>query len=135
MFFVMHESFFNNFLLIDEINRSKISSNHHQIFFDVSLYPLWYFANTPFMSYLTIEYPNEVWSWSWYFWSKIQKTRSFPSKGVISSNGENWNQVSNNLTCYLIISVQLLFVFLSIVGIMNINNIAFFKMWIYNQSF
>ena len=31
---------FNDFLLIDATDRSKISCNHHQIFFDVSLYPL-----------------------------------------------------------------------------------------------
>ena len=34
-------------LLKDAIDRSKISSNHHRIYFDVSLYPL-FFANTPF---------------------------------------------------------------------------------------
>ena len=39
---------FNNFLLIDATDRSKISSNHCRIFFDVSLYPLSLFANTPF---------------------------------------------------------------------------------------
>ena len=29
---------FNNFLIIDATDRSKISSNHHRIFFDISLY-------------------------------------------------------------------------------------------------
>ena len=39
---------FNNYLLIDATDRSKISSDHHWIFFDVNLYPLSFFANTPF---------------------------------------------------------------------------------------
>ena len=39
---------FNNFLLIDATDRSKINSNHHRIFFCVSLYPLSFFSNTPF---------------------------------------------------------------------------------------
>ena len=39
---------FNHFLLTDETDRSKISSDHHRILFDVSLYPLFIFANTPF---------------------------------------------------------------------------------------
>ena len=37
---------FNNFLLIDATNKSKISSN--QFFITLSLYPLSFFANTPF---------------------------------------------------------------------------------------
>ena len=44
MFFAM--SRFNNFLLIDSTDRSKISSNHHRIIFDVSQYPLSFFAKT-----------------------------------------------------------------------------------------
>ena len=36
---------FNNFLLINATDRSKISSNHHRIFFAVSLYLLSLFAN------------------------------------------------------------------------------------------
>ena len=37
---------FNNFLLIDATDRSKISSILKRLFFDVSLYPLSFFANT-----------------------------------------------------------------------------------------
>ena len=37
-----------NFLLIDATDRSKISSNHHRILFDVSLQYLLSFSNTPF---------------------------------------------------------------------------------------
>ena len=39
---------FNNFLLLDTTDRNKISSNHNRIFFDVSLYPLVFFVNSPF---------------------------------------------------------------------------------------
>jgi len=38
----------NNSLLIDATVRSKISSNQKRLFFAVSLYPLSFFANTPF---------------------------------------------------------------------------------------
>ena len=38
----------NNFLLIDATDRSKISSDQKRLFFAVSLYPLLFFANTPF---------------------------------------------------------------------------------------
>ena len=37
-----------NFLLINATDRSKISSNHHRIFFDVSLYHISFFTNTPY---------------------------------------------------------------------------------------
>ena len=53
MFFGM--SRFYNFLLIDATDWSKISSNHHRIFFDVSLYPLLFFANTLFKKLLQSE--------------------------------------------------------------------------------
>ena len=39
---------FNNFLLIDETDRSKISSDKKRFFIALSLYPLLFFANTPF---------------------------------------------------------------------------------------
>ena len=39
---------FNNFLLIDTTDRNKISSDQKRLFSDVSLYPLSFFANTPF---------------------------------------------------------------------------------------
>ena len=41
---------FNNFLLLDATDRSKISSDQKRLFFDVSLYPLSFFVNTPFKS-------------------------------------------------------------------------------------
>ena len=40
---------FNNFLLIDATDRSKISSDQKRLFFVVSQYPLSFFANTPFL--------------------------------------------------------------------------------------
>jgi len=39
---------FNNFLLIDATDRSKISINQKRFFIALSLYPLSFFANTPF---------------------------------------------------------------------------------------
>ena len=38
----------NNFLLIDATDRSKISSDQKRFFIELSLYPLSFFANTPF---------------------------------------------------------------------------------------
>ena len=38
----------NNFLLIDATERSKISSDQKRFFIALSLYPLSFFANTPF---------------------------------------------------------------------------------------
>ena len=39
---------FNNVLLIDATDRSKISSNQKRLIFAVSLYPLSFYVNTPF---------------------------------------------------------------------------------------
>ena len=39
---------FNNFILIDATDRSKISNNQKRLFFAVSQYPPWFFAKTPF---------------------------------------------------------------------------------------
>ena len=39
---------FNNFLLIDATDRRKISSDQKRFFIALSLYPLSFFANTPF---------------------------------------------------------------------------------------
>ena len=39
---------FNNFLLKDATDRSEISSDQKRLFFATSLYPLSFFANTPF---------------------------------------------------------------------------------------
>ena len=39
---------FNNFLLIDATDSCKIRSDQKRLFFAVSLYPLSFFANTPF---------------------------------------------------------------------------------------
>ena len=41
---------FNNFLLIDAKDRSKISSDQKRFFIALSLYPLSFLANTPFKS-------------------------------------------------------------------------------------
>ena len=39
---------FNNFLLIDAPDRSKISSDQKRFFYRTKQYPLSFFANTPF---------------------------------------------------------------------------------------
>ena len=39
---------FNNFLLIDATDKSKISGDQKRFFIALSLYPLSFFANTPF---------------------------------------------------------------------------------------
>ena len=39
---------FNNFVLIDATDRSKISWDQKRFFIALSLYPLLFFANTPF---------------------------------------------------------------------------------------
>ena len=47
---------FNNFLLIDATDRSKISIDQKRFFIALSLYPLSFFANTPFNKKLNIKY-------------------------------------------------------------------------------
>ena len=47
---------FNNFLLIDATDRSKISSDQKRFFIALSLYPLSFFANTPFKEYFKCKY-------------------------------------------------------------------------------
>ena len=42
-YILRYELRFNNFLLIDEIDKSKISSDQRSLFFTVSLYPLSFF--------------------------------------------------------------------------------------------
>ena len=66
---------FNNFLLIDATDRSKISSDQKRLFFAVSLYPLSFFANTPFKetvgNLVSKDYVSEIdiknvqVSWQW----------------------------------------------------------------------
>ena len=45
---------FNNFFLIDATDRSKISSDQKRFFIALSLYPLSFFANTPFKKELFV---------------------------------------------------------------------------------
>ena len=51
----LESRFFNKFLFIDAKYRSKISSDQKRLFFAVSLYPLSFFANTPFKENLFSE--------------------------------------------------------------------------------
>ena len=53
---------FNNFFLIDATDRSKIISDQKRFFIALSLYPLSFFANTPF---------NEILFWKcWIPWKE-----------------------------------------------------------------
>ena len=58
---------FNNVLRIDATYRSKISRDRYQIQFDVNLYPLSVFANTPFKLFSGEYQWLDGWpSWIWY---------------------------------------------------------------------
>ena len=46
---------FINFLLIDATDRNKISSDQKRFFIALSLYPLSFFANTPFKKILSFQ--------------------------------------------------------------------------------
>ena len=52
--------FFNPFLLKDATDRSKISSDQKRLFFAVSLYPLSFFANTPFKNIFPVNIMSQV---------------------------------------------------------------------------
>ena len=54
---------FNNFLLIDATDRSNISSDQKRLIFAVSLYPLSFFANTPFKTGSSLKYfhASDLW--------------------------------------------------------------------------
>ena len=52
---------FNNFLLIDATDRSKISSDQKRLFFAVCLYPFSFFTNTPFKWNLIAQITLKKW--------------------------------------------------------------------------
>ena len=62
---------FNKFLLIDATDRSKISSDQKRFFIALSLYPLSFFANTPFN-----EKPDRI----EIFWIKMMDIRFIPAQ-------------------------------------------------------
>ena len=49
---------FNNFLLIDATDRSKISSVQKRFFIALRLYPLSFFANTPFKGNINVMFSD-----------------------------------------------------------------------------
>ena len=53
---------FNNFLLIDATDRSKIISDQKRFFIALSQYPLSFFANTPFNDIYTLPYFPLQWA-------------------------------------------------------------------------
>ena len=52
---------FHNFLLIDATDRSKISSDQKRFFIALSLYPLSFFANTPFKAGTIVNLDVYLW--------------------------------------------------------------------------
>ena len=56
---------FNNFLLIDATDRIKISSDQKRFFIALSLYPLSFFANTPFKCITSWWSKYIFFSWQW----------------------------------------------------------------------
>ena len=98
---------FINILLIDAIDRSKISSDQKRFFIALSLYPLSFFANTPFnfdISNLDIIWSNGILSlkyistttfgpfyfvsifvWKWSMLSRIAYNIFLPRMNVINN--------------------------------------------------
>ena len=64
---------FNNFLLIDATDRSKISSDQKRFFVALSLYPLSFFANTPF----NVKFKN-------FFFENLRICFNFHNHGLFS---------------------------------------------------
>ena len=68
---------FNNFLLIDATDRSKISSDQKRFFIALRLYPLSFFANTPFKLSFTLKYAfiffsqRKKWFWNRRFYGCV----------------------------------------------------------------
>ena len=59
---------FNKVLLIDATDKSKISSDQKRFFIALSLYPLSFFANTPFKSILFL-FKNKWKNANYWFWA------------------------------------------------------------------
>ena len=66
---------FNNFLVIDATDRSKISRDQKRFFIALSLYPLSFFANTPFKKELFV-----FWG---HLWTKVCGIVDFFSKDYV----------------------------------------------------
>ena len=78
---------FNNFLLIDATARSKISSDQKRFFIALSLYPLSFFANTPFKSEpgllrLNLNLNLHCSNYNW-IWTGINPTILEPEPGLL----------------------------------------------------
>ena len=89
---------FNNFSLIDATDRSKISSDQKRFFIALNLYPLSFFANTPFKRQNTqiriiesfqwfSDFPNQnlrrIGPWVYELWSDIETNRETNRKQKI----------------------------------------------------
>ena len=82
---------FNNFLLIDATDRSKISIDQKRFFIALSLYPLSFFVNTPFNVNLNSSFDSQKWAF------KVNLNFSFDSQNWTfnvnlhsSFDSQNW---------------------------------------------
>ena len=75
---------FNNFLLIDATDRSKIRSDQKRFFIALSLYPLSFFANTPFkvtpVSSQRWQFPIHNGTLKTFDWSRLSDFSHFSTK-------------------------------------------------------
>ena len=76
---------FNNFLLIDATDRSKISGDQKRFFYRISLYSLSFFANTPFKG--LVKYSSQ--------WGFLPQHICLypPYPGYLLLDSENSNQI------------------------------------------
>ena len=81
---------FNNFLLIDSTDRSKINSDLKHLFFAVSLYPLSFFVNTPFNR---ADISKSKWEHEW-LWIFPNIDCAFSIKSLVY-----WNHLFDEIVC------------------------------------
>ena len=89
--------FFYNLVIIDSTERSKISSDHHRSFFDASLYPLSFFANTSFKGTVVNQ---KLYSINWnYAFSRIHALlkKSYHCIRLIYKSEESTRHRSKNI--------------------------------------
>ena len=115
---------FNNFLLLDATDRSKIRSDQKSFFIALSLYPLSFFANTPFKDAL------------WFFlsmrkWFFDQCEHSILSNGIsnaVLKKFTKFNIYFNNLLLKLS-GIQFPFIILFYFNFLLLLNLSAFSLW------
>ena len=88
---------FNNFLLIDATDRSKISSNQKRFFIALSaLYPLSFLANTPFrMCQLSLIFFINQWPMTDLFWFNFIWTDGLKEEIELKSQNRKMNSITH----------------------------------------